>query len=131
MSLSSDLHSIPELVGDAVEQLGKLVQNEAQLARTEILQKLTQAGLGAAYLGAAAILIIPVFVVLLITLALWLNQLGFSPVSSHLLAALAGGLASAVVAITGMSYLKRANLAPRVTIRQLERDVAAAKEMTR
>ena len=35
MSLTSDLRSLPGLFGDAVEQLGKLVRNEAELARTE------------------------------------------------------------------------------------------------
>jgi len=33
MALSNDLNAIPRLFGDAVEQLGKLVQNEVQLAR--------------------------------------------------------------------------------------------------
>ena len=132
MSLAGDLHSIPQLVGDAVEQLGKLVQNEAQLARAEVAQKLGQAGMGAAYLGAAAILIIPVLVVLLITLALWLNQyFGLSPVTSHIVAAAAGAVVSAVLALIGMSYLKPENLSPKVTIRQVERDIAAAKEMAR
>ena len=60
MGLSDDLHSIPRLVGDAVEQLAKLVQNEAQLARTELSEKLAQAGTGAAYLAAAGIFAIPV-----------------------------------------------------------------------
>ncbi len=56
------------LFGDAVEQLGKLVQNETQLAKAELTQKITQAGIGAAYIGGAAILFIPVLVVLLIFL---------------------------------------------------------------
>ena len=47
MSLSSDIRSIPELFGDAIAQLGKLVQNEAQLARAEISQKINQAKLAA------------------------------------------------------------------------------------
>lgn len=131
MSLSSDIRSIPELFGDAVEQLGKLVQNEAQLAKAEISEKVIQAGMGAAYFGAAAILIIPVVVVLLIALALWLTQLGLSPAVSHLIAGLVGGLVSAVLALTGMSYLKTDNLTPKVTIREVERDVAAVKEMAK
>ena len=64
MALSDDLHTIPRLVGDTFEQLGKLVQNEVQLARAEVSEKLAQAAMGAAYLGAAAVLFIPVLVVL-------------------------------------------------------------------
>lgn len=132
MSLSSDLHSIPELAGNAVEQLAKLVQNETQLARAEISQKLAQAGMGAAYIGAAAILLVPVLVVLLITLALWLNQaMGLSLIVSHLTAAIAGALVSALLALIGKSYLKPENLTPKVIIRQVERDMAAAKEMAK
>ena len=131
MSLSDDLHTIPQLFGDAVEQLGKLVQNEAQLARAEISQKITQAGIGAAYVIGAAVLCIPVLVVLLIALALWLTHLGLSPVVAHLAAAAVGAAISGVLAMVGMSYLKPENLKPKVTIRQVERDVATAKELAR
>lgn len=131
MSLSDDLHTIPRLFGDAVEQLGKLVQNEAQLARAEISQKIAQAGIGAAYVIGAAILGIPVLVVLLIALALWLGELGLSPPLAHLAAAACGAAISAVLAVIGMSYLKPEDLKPKVTIRQVERDIATAKELAR
>ena len=131
MALSSDLNAIPRLFGDAVEQLGKLVQNEAQLARAELSQKMTQASIGAAYVIGAAILCIPVLVVLLIALALWLTQLGLSPVVAHLAAAACGAVISAALAMVGMSYLKPENLKPKVTMQQVERDVATAKELAR
>jgi hypothetical protein len=131
MSLSDDLHTIPRLFGDAVEQLGKLVQNEAQLAQAEISQKIAQAGIGAAYVIGAAILGIPVLVVLLIALALWLGELGLSPPLAHLAAAACGAAISAVLAVIGMSYLKPEDLKPKVTIRQVERDIATAKELAR
>jgi putative superfamily III holin-X len=131
MPLSDDLHTIPRLFGDAVEQLGKLLQNEARLARAELTQKIAQAGIGAAYLLGAAIFCIPVLVVLLIALALWLTQLGLSPVVAHLAAAACGVGISIVLALIGMSHLKPENLKPKVTIQQVERDVATAKELAR
>jgi VIT1/CCC1 family predicted Fe2+/Mn2+ transporter len=131
MSLSEDLHVIPKLFGDAVEQLGKLVQNEVQLARAELSQKISQAGIGAAYVIGAAVLSIPVLVVLLIALALWLTQLGLSPVVAHLAAAASGAAISIVLALVGMSYLKPENLKPKVTIQQVQRDVTTAKELAR
>jgi hypothetical protein len=131
MALSNDLNAIPRLFGDAVEQLGKLVQNEVQLARAEISQKVTQASIGAAYVAGAAILFIPVLVVLLIALALWLTQLGLAPALAYLAAAACGAAVSAVLAMVGMSYLKPENLKPKVTIQQVERDVATAKGMAR
>lgn len=131
MPLSDDLHAIPGLFGDAVEQLGKLVQNEARLARAELTQKIAQAGTGAAYILGAAIFCVPVLVVLLIALALWLTQLGLSPVVAHLAAAACGAAISIVLALIGMSHLKPENLKPKVTMQQIERDVATAKELAR
>jgi hypothetical protein len=131
MALSNDLNAIPRLFGDAVEQLGKLVQNEVQLARAELAQKMTQASIGAAYVTGAAILSIPVLVVLLIAMALWLTQLGLSPVVAHLAAAACGAVISVILAMVGMSHLKPENLKPKVTMQQVERDITTAKEMAR
>ena len=131
MALSNDLNAIPRLFGDAVEQLGKLVQNEVQLARAELAQKMTQASIGAAYVTGAAILSIPVLVVLLIAMALWLTQLGLSPVVAHLAAAACGAVISVILAMVGMSHLKPKNLKPKVTMQQVERDITTAKEMAR
>ena len=132
MALSDDLHSIPGLVGDAFEQLGKLMQNEAQLARAELSEKLTQACMGGIYLACAAIIVIPVLVISLIALALWLTSaFALSPVAAHLAAAGAGAVVSIILALMGLSYLKPENLKPKVTMRQVERDIAAAKEMAR
>src|SRR3954470_829570 len=112
MSLSNDVRSIPALFGDAIEQLGKLVHNEVQLARAEIAEKVAQAGMGGAYVAAAGVLMIPVLVVLLITLALWLNQMGLSPVTSHLLAAAIGAGVSIVLGLVGLNRLKPEKLTP-------------------
>ena len=131
MALFEDFNAIPRLFGEAVEQLAKLVQNEAQLARTELAEKISRAGLGIAYIGGAAILCIPVVVILLIALALWLTQLGLSPVAAHLAAAVAGAVLCAALAMFGLSYLKPEDLKPKVTIEQIERDVATGKELIR
>jgi hypothetical protein len=107
------------------------VQNEVRLARAELTQKMAQAGMGAAYILGAAIFCIPVLVILLIALALWLTQLGVSLVVAHLAAAACGAGISIVLALIGMSHLKPENLKPKVTMQQIERDVATAKELVR
>jgi xanthine/uracil permease len=131
MSLPNDIRSIPALFGDAVEQLGKLVSNEVQLARAEISEKMARAGMGVAYVAAAGVLLVPALVVLLITLALWLTQMGFSPVVSHLIAAAVGMAVSLILGLVGLNHLKPEKLSPTVTIQQVERDVAAAKELAK
>jgi hypothetical protein len=131
MTLSHDVREIPRLFGDAVEQLGKLVRNEAQLAQAELSQKVTQAGIGAAYIAGAAMLAVPVLVLALIALALWLGQMGVNPALAHLVAAAVGLAVSVTLALVGKSYFTPANLTPKVTLRQVEKDVAAVKEMAR
>lgn len=131
MSLSNDLHAIPRLFGDAVEQLGKLVQNEARLAQAEISQKMTQAAIGASYLAGAALLMVPVLVMLLIALAVWLHQSGMSAPAACLVAAAVGALASVILGLIGRNYMKPGNLVPRETARQVQRDLRMAKELVR
>jgi hypothetical protein len=131
MSLSRDLNDIPKLFGDAVEQLGKLVQNEAQLARTEMSEKITQAGIGTAYLAGAAALCIPVLVMLLMALSIALIQAGLSPVAAYLASAVVGAVIAGILAAIGLNRLKPENLTPNVTIKEVGRDVATAKELAR
>jgi uncharacterized membrane protein YgcG len=131
MSLSDDIHQIPRLFGDAIEQLGKLVQNEANIARAEMSQKVAQAAMGVAYLVGAAILAIPVLVLLLMALAIWLTQLGLSPITAHLVSAACETVGSAILVIVGMGYLKIENLKPKITLHEVKRNVTAAKEMAR
>jgi len=97
MALADDINAIPRLFGDAVEQLGKLVQNEAQLAKAELSQKITQAGIGAAYIGGAAVLLIPVLVLLLMAVADWFVAMGLAPASAHLAAAGCGAIICGVL----------------------------------
>jgi len=129
MSFQDTSRSISALLGDALLQLGGLVQNEVRLARAELSQKVSQAGTGIAFLGAAAVVMIPALVMLLIGFALWLAQNGFSPAASHLTAAAAGAVVSVVLAMIGMNCLKSEKLAPKVTMKELGRDVASVKEM--
>jgi hypothetical protein len=132
MSLSNDMQMIPRLFGNAVEQLAKLVQNEANLARAEIGQKFAQVKLGATYLAGAAIFAIPALVVLLIALAIWLTTaFALAPATGYLIAGALGAIVALVLGLTGMSHLKPENLAPTVTMREVERDIQTAKELAR
>jgi len=131
MSVPSETRSIGELLGDAVSQLSQLVNNEIQLAKAEMGQKLSSAAMGIAFIGGAAVVMIAVLTLLLMSLALWLVGLGFSPVAAHFTAALIGGVIAAVLVAIGLNRLKPEKLTPKVTIQQLERDVRTAKEIAK
>src|ERR1700726_4655999 len=76
--------SIPELFGDAVGQLAKLVGNEFALARAEVSEKMAQAGRAAAMIGAGAVIMIPALVLLLFAAAAALIRSGFSDPVAYL-----------------------------------------------
>jgi hypothetical protein len=129
MSDSND--SIPHLFGNAIDQLGKLLHNEVQLAKAEVSEKIALIGKGAALVAAAAVMCIPTVVMVLITLAQFLVLQGMSPLAAYLISTGVGLVATIVLAMTGMSCFKAENLKLKITTQQLDRDLATAKELTK
>jgi Putative Actinobacterial Holin-X, holin superfamily III len=130
MLYPKDPPTITELVSDAVNQFSKLIRNQVSIARAEMAAKASQAATGMGLLIGGALLLIPPMVLLLMALAAWLVELGLSASLSNLSAGVVGFAISAVLAWVGMTKLKPENLKPKRTIHELERDVAAAKELT-
>jgi len=131
MSAPYDQRSVAELVGDVVNQFTKLIRNEMAIARAELTAKATEAAVGAAFLGAAALLVIPAIVLLLMALAAWLVGLGLSPAAANLIAGVVGLLASGVLAYLGKTKLSLDHLRPKRTMSEIERDIAAVKDTSR
>jgi hypothetical protein len=129
--LRNDARSISRLLGDAFEQLSHLVQTEIRLARAELADKAAQAGMGVGLLAGGLLFMIPALVLLLIAFALFLTGLGLSPVTAHLLAGLAGAVIAGILIMLGLARLKPSSLSPDTTIRQVQKDIAAAKEIAR
>jgi Putative Actinobacterial Holin-X, holin superfamily III len=129
--ISPGNRSIPELFSDAVGQLGKLVGNEFELARTELSEKASQAGRAAALIGAGAVFLIPALVLLLMAIAAMLISGGFSAAAAYFLTAAGAAVISGALLATGLSRLSDDALKPKVTLEQIERDKIAAKKMVR
>jgi hypothetical protein len=129
--LRTDARSISRLLGDAFEQLSQLVQTEIRLARAELADKAAQAGVGVGLLFGGLLFLIPALVLFLIALALFLIGFGLSPVTAHLLAGLAGAVIGGLLIMAGLARLKPSSLTPDTTIRQVQKDIAAAKEIVR
>ena len=130
-AIAGEAREMAGLMGEAMEQLGKLLQNEVELAKAEMSQKVSQAGKAVALLLGAGILIIPVLVVLLISLALWLQTFGFSPAGAHLIAAAIGAVCSGILGFIGKKQLEADKITPKATLHEVRRDVQAAKELGR
>jgi hypothetical protein len=123
--------SIAELFSDAFAQLAKLIGNEFDLAKAELSDKAGQMGRGIAMIAAGAIIMIPALVVLLLSAASGLMHAGLSEPIGYLLAGVAAvAVAGALIAV-GVNRMSGDALKPAVTLEQLQRDKAAAKEMVR
>jgi len=124
----TEQRSLSELVSDAVDQFTKLIRNEMAIARAELSAKASEAMTGIGLLVGGAVLAIPALVLLLMALAAWLNELGLRLSLANLIAALVGIAISAVLAYVGKARLSPENLAPKHTVREFERDVAAVRK---
>ena len=130
MTSQSD-RSIPELFGDAINQLAKLVGNEFALARAELSEKADQASRAAIMIGMGAVLMIPALVVLLFAAAAALIHRGLSEPVAHLLAGGGAAVVAGGLIAIGIGRLSSDALRPSVTLEQVQRDKSAAKEMVR
>jgi hypothetical protein len=130
MTSRSD-RSIPELVSDAFGQLAKLIGNEFDLAKAELSQKAAQVGRGVAMIGIGAVLMIPALVVLLFAAAAALMHAGLSDPLAYLLTGGAAAVLAGVLIGIGVSRMSGDALKPSMTIDQVQKDQAAAKEMVR
>jgi hypothetical protein len=123
--------TIPELAGDSIQQLAKLIGNEFDLARAELSEKAAQAGRAAAMIGAGAIILIPALVVLLFAVAAALMHAGLSDPVAYAVTGGVAALIALVLILVGISRLSADALKPKVTLEQVERDKLVAREMAR
>ena len=126
-----DLRTISTLLGDALSQFAKLFQNEVDLAKAELSEKAQQVGGAMAFFLAGAILVIPVLVMALFALSAALMAAGWPQPLSHLTSAVVAAVIAGVLFAIGINRLDPRNLAPRETMRQLEKDKDTVKGMVR
>lgn len=131
MNTQSDLRTISTLLGDALSQFAKLFQNEVDLAKAEVGQKIQLVGGAVGFFAAGAILVIPALVMALFALSASLIAAGWSQPISYLVSAILAAALAGVLFAVGINRLDARNLAPRETMRQLEKDKDTVKEMVR
>ena len=131
MSTKTDLRTISSLMGDALSQFAKLFQNEVDLAKAELGEKVQQIGGAVGLIAAGAILVIPALVMALFALSAALIAAGWSQPVSYLVSAIVAAVLAAILFAVGMNRMDARNLAPRETLRQLEKDKDTVKGMVR
>lgn len=127
----NDLRNISGLVGDAMNQFAKLFQNEVDLAKAELGEKVERLGGAFGLMAGGAILVIPAIVMVLFAMSAALIAAGWSPSLSYLTSAIVAAAVSGALFALGIRRMDAGNLAPRETIRQLEKDKNTLKGMVR
>ncbi|UPK34233.1 phage holin family protein [Bradyrhizobium sp. 186] len=131
MNTQSDLRTISALLGDVLSQFAKLFQNEVDLAKAELGEKVQQVGWAVGFFGAGAVLVVPALVMALFALSAALVAGGWSQPISYLVSAVVAAVLAGVLFAVGINRLDARRLAPRETMRQLEKDKDTVKEMVR
>lgn len=127
----NDLRAISTLLGDALSQFAKLFQNEMDLAKAELGEKAQKVGGALGFIAGGAILVIPALVMALLALSAALIAAGWSQPVAYLISAIVAAVIAGLLFAIGISRLNARKLAPRETMRQLDKDKDTVKGMVR
>jgi hypothetical protein len=127
----NDLRAISTLLGNALSQFSKLFQNEVDLAKAEVGEKIQKVGGALGFIAGGAVLVIPSLVMALFALSSALISAGWSQPISYLASAVIAAVVAGVLFAIGINRLDARNLAPRETMSQLEKDKDAVKGLVR
>ena len=131
MNTKTDLRTISNLAGDALSQFAKLFRNEVDLAKAELGEKVQQIGGAVGLIAAGGVLVIPAIVMALFALSAALIAGGWSQPVAYLISAIIAAALAGIFIAVGMNRLDARHLAPRETLRQLEKDKDTVKGMVR
>jgi len=130
MQTSKEDRSLGELFGDLTREMTTLIRQEANLAATEVGNKVSRLGKDVGYLAVGGAVAYAGFLALLAALIIGLDAFLPAWVAALIVGVVVAGIGYFLVQ-RGLSELKRVNLAPRQTIGTLKEDVQWAKEQTR
>jgi hypothetical protein len=123
----NDLRAISSLLGNSLSQFSKLIQNEVDLAKAELGDKLQTIGGALGFIAGGAVLVVPALIMALFALSSALISAGWSQPMSYLASAIAAAVLAGVLFAIGINRLDARKLAPRETMNQLGKDKDAVK----
>jgi len=128
MSDDNTRKSAGNLLTDAMANVSGLVRSEVDLARAEISENVTKAGVAIGLIAGAAIIALVALNVLAAALIAALTEAGLDAGWSALIVGAALGIIAFVLINKGVNDLKLSSLAPTRTVKNVQRDAAAVKE---
>ena len=121
--------SIGELFGQLTQDLGLLVRQEAQLAKTEVQAKVSRATSDVVSLAAGGVVaLIGALALTAAIILLLVDPVGLKPwLAALIVGAVMGGIGYTMLK-GGLRDLKRIDPAPRRTVESIKEDIQLAKE---
>ena len=127
MEQQREERSLGELFAELARETSTLVRQEVALARTELTQKVTEVGRDSGKIGIGGAIAYAGFLAIVAALILGLGQLLPLWLAALIVGLVVAGVGYAVLQ-SGLSALKRANIAPQETIETLKEDAEWAKD---
>ena len=131
MAVTRDERTLGEMFAELSQEARVLFQQEIQLARTELTEKASRMGRGAAFIVGGGLIAYGGLLAIIAAVVLVLIAIGLPPWA----AALAGGVIMAgfgyALVRSGLAALKPQELKPRHTIETLKEDAQWLRAQTR
>jgi ABC-type uncharacterized transport system permease subunit len=118
------------LLSDAIAHMSSLVRKEVDLARAEISENVSRAGVAVGLLAGALVLALTALNVLAAALVAGLAETDLGPGWSALIVGLVLGAIALFLALKAKNDLKLSSIAPSRTAKNVQRDAQALKEAT-
>jgi hypothetical protein len=118
------------LLTDAIAHMSGLVRKEVDLARAEVSENVTRAGVAVGLLAAALVIALTALNVLAAALVAGLAEWGLGAGWAALLVGVVLGVIAFALAMKAKNDLKLTNIAPSRTAKNVQRDAQAIKEVT-
>jgi uncharacterized membrane protein YqjE len=123
--------SIGELISNLSQQTADLVKQEMRLAKAELSDKLSNLARHAMMLAVAVVVGLAAVMAVTAAITLLMIDRGIEPWIAAIITAAVMGIAAVVLAMSGISAMRRQNLAPVETINSLKETTQWIKQETR
>jgi MFS family permease len=128
MSDNNTSKSAGGLLSDALSNVSSMVRNEVDLARAEVSENVSRAGVAIGLIAGAAIIALVALNVLAAALVAALTEAGLDAGWSALIVGVVLAVIAFVLIGKGVNDLKLSSLAPTRTVKNVKRDAEAVKE---
>lgn len=129
MSDNNTNKSAGDLLSDALSNVSSMVRNEVDLARAEVSENVSRAGVAIGLIAGAIVIALVALNVLAAALVAALTEAGLDAGWSALIVGVVLAVIAFILIGKGVNDLKLSSLAPSRTVKNVKRDAEAVKDV--